>query len=234
MNKRKRWMVTVAAVLVATSANAQFAVIDVGAITQLIQQVKTMSDQLETARQQLTQAERTLDAMRGSRGMDQLLAGTVRNYLPPSWAELESAIVRAQGRYQRLASEFQRVVQDNRILSPEVLARLSDRDRTELEAARRAAAVMQVTAQQAYQTSSDRFASLQQLTTAIGTAADQKAILDLQARIAAEQGMLANEQTKLYVLTQSIEAEERVRRQRLKEEATDAFGSLRTLPPIGL
>ena len=51
-------------------------------------------------------------------------------------------------------------------------------------------------------TRSDRFTSLQQLISAIGGATDQKASLDLNARIAAEQGMLQNEQTKLQVLYQ--------------------------------
>ena len=57
--------------------------------------------------------------------------------------------------------------------------------------------MLQVTSRQALQVSSERFASLQQLIDAIPTATDPKAILDLQARIAAEQAMLQNEQTKL-------------------------------------
>src|SRR4051812_23230348 len=81
-------------------AHAQFAVIDVGAIAQLIQQLKTMSDQLQTARSQLTEAQRTLDALRGGRGMEGLLAGTVRNYLPPTWQELERAVGQASAQYQ--------------------------------------------------------------------------------------------------------------------------------------
>ncbi len=48
--------------------------------------------------------------------------------------------------------------------------------------------------------SSSRFAAIQQLISAIGGATDQKAVLDLQARIGAEAGMLQNEQTKLQSL----------------------------------
>jgi type IV secretion system protein VirB5 len=232
MNSRRALFVLLT--IFASAAHAQFAVIDVGAITQMVQQLKTMSDQLQTAQQQLTQAERTLDAMRGGRGMERLLSGTARNYLPPSWSELESAVYSASAQYRRLSSEFQALMRSNAVLSPQFLAQLSATDREELEAARRAAAVMQVSTREAYQTTSDRFNSLQQLVNAIGSAGDQKAILDLQARISAEQGMLANEQTKLYLLTQAAEADERARRQRMREEALDAIGSFSKLPPIGL
>lgn len=228
------WLMGVSLMLSAPLAHAQFAVIDVAAVARMVQQIKTMADQLETARNQLTQAQRTLDAMRGGRGMERLLGGTVRNYLPPSWAALEAAVDAASGQYQQLSSQFQQLVQASAVLSPELLAELSPQDRRELESARRSAAMLQVTTRAALTASSERFNSLQQLVDAIPSATDQKAILDLQARIAVEQGMLANEQTKLYVLTQAAQADEQARRQKLKEEALNAIGSLRTLPPIGL
>lgn len=236
MSMRRKWISVCAVGLLglASAAQAQFAVVDVGAIAQLIQQIQTMREQLETARSQLTQAQNTLDAMRGGRGMEQLLSGTVRNYLPPSWGDLEAAVNQASAQYGALAAQFQALVQANAVLSPQALAMLSVSDRRELEAARRSAAMMQVTARQALAASSDRFESLQQLIDAIPQAEDQKAILDLQARIAVEQGMLANEQTKMFVLSQAAEAEERARRQRVREQAMESIGSLRRLPPMGL
>ena len=44
---------------------------------------------------------------------------------------------------------------------------------------------------------------MQTLINAIPSATDQKGILDLQARIQAEQGMLQTDQTKLHVLYQA-------------------------------
>ena len=93
---------------------------------------------------------------------------------------------------------------------------------------------MQATSQQALQSSSQRFASLQQLINAIPSATDQKGALDLQARIAAEQAMLQNEQTKVQTLNQALQADERARQQRAQELSISNLGSLRTLPPIGL
>lgn len=236
MRIKARWVVLVATALlhVAPMASAQWAVVDVGAIAQLVQQLQAMRQQLETARNQLTQARQTLDAMRGGRGMERLLQGTVRNYLPPDWEELEAAVRNASVEYQRLANEVQRTLQQNAVLGTEALAMLSPRDRLELERARQAVAMHQVTARSALSASSARFESLQQLINAIPAATDQKAILDLQARIAAEQGMLVNEQIKLYVMAQAVEAEDRATRQRAKESARAAFGSWRSLPPIGL
>src|SRR6267154_2412727 len=55
------------------AVQAQFAVIDVGAIAQMIEQVATMADQLSTARNHLRQAQQEFQAMTGGRGMEQLL-----------------------------------------------------------------------------------------------------------------------------------------------------------------
>jgi len=218
----------------APTVHAQWAVIDVGAIAQLVEQIATMYQQLETARSTLRQAEQQYRATTGGRGMERLLSGTDRNYLPANWAQLEAAMRRADGTYRALGAQLQSVLNDNALLSDERVAALSPIERQQLEAARRSAALFRATSRQALETTSGRFASLQQLVDAIPSAPDQKAILDLQARIAAEQAMLVNEQTKLNVLHQVAQAEELARQQRLREQALADIGSLRRLPPMGL
>ncbi len=86
------------------------------------------------------------------------------------------------------------------------LAALSPADQQQITAARQTAALRQALAQEALANSSSRFAALQSLISTIGIATDQKGILDLQARITAELGMLQNEQTKLQVLSQAGDA----------------------------
>ncbi len=215
-------------------AHAQWAVVDVGAIAQLVQQVSTMRDQLETTRDQLRQTRETLDSMRGGRGMERLLYGTSRNYLPSDWQELAAVLDQTSAGYGALAAELQRLVNANAILTPQQIATLSQADRLHLESARRSAAMLQVLTREALSTTSRRFGSLQQLIDAIPAASDQKAVLDLQARIQAEQGMLQNEATKLGVLYQAAQAEEWARRQRVREQAIASIGSLRDLAPLGL
>jgi type IV secretion system protein VirB5 len=209
-------------------------VVDAGAITQLIMQIRTLNQQLTTARDQLTQARDEFRSITGGRGMEQLLGGTVRNYLPPNWTELQGVLQGAASTYGALSASVQAVINANAVLTPQQVAALSPRERDQLEAARRSAAMLQVLAREALATTSARFASIQQLINAIPAASDQKAILDLQARISAEQSMLQNEQTKLDVLYQAAQAEEWARRQRVREQAIADIGSLRRLPRLGL
>lgn len=234
--RRVRWLFMSIAIGFGISpvAHAQWAVVDVGAIAQLVQQVNTMRQQLETTRDQLQQARHTLDSMRGGRGMERLLAGTVRNYLPSDWQQLAAVLDQTSTGYGALSAELQRLIDANSILTPQQIANLSPAERSQLESARRSAAMLQALTRQALSETSRRFASIQQLIHAIPQANDQKAILDLQARIQAEQGMLQNESTKLGVLYQAAQAEEWARNQRIREQAIAAIGSLRDLPPLEL
>src|SRR4051812_49669563 len=90
----------------APSVHAQWAVIDVGAIAQLVEQIATMYQQLETARNTLRQAEQQYRATTGGRGMERLLSGTDRNYLPANWTQLEAAVQRADGAYRALGTRL--------------------------------------------------------------------------------------------------------------------------------
>jgi type IV secretion system protein VirB5 len=114
------------------------------------------------------------------------------------------------------------------------VAALSPDERARLDVARRSAALLQATARQALLTTSQRFSSLQQLIDAIPSATDQKAVLELQSRISAEEAMLQNEHAKLDVLHQAAEAEELSRQQQIREQAITDIGSFRRLPPMGL
>jgi hypothetical protein len=216
------------------TANAQWAVVDVGAITQLIQQVRTMQEQLSTARNQLAQAQAAHRAMTGGRGMERLLGEVPRNYLPGQWRELAEVLSQTSVSYGAIAREMQRVINANSVLTADQLNSLSATDRQILESSRRSKAMLQVMTREALNRTGDRFGSIQQLIDAIGRAEDPKAVLDLQARIQAESTMLINENTKLQVLHQLAQAEEEARELRAREEAMNAFGSLRDLPPIGL
>src|SRR5215469_8769876 len=82
----------------APAARAQFAVIDVASLSQLISEAQVLEQQLATARNQLTQAQSEYQSITGARGLGRLLAGTVRNYLPPDWATLQAAL-QGSGRF---------------------------------------------------------------------------------------------------------------------------------------
>jgi type IV secretion system protein VirB5 len=226
---RIRWvsMCLILYVAALPAARAQWAVIDVGAIAQLIQEVQTLSQQLTTAQAQLNQAEAALATTTGNRGMQLLLSGTNRNYLPMSTAQLTAASQGAGG-YPGLASGVQTSMTSNAVMSPAQLAALPPSAQQQVIADRQTIALRQAVAGQALSNSSARFAALQSLIAAIPSARDQKGILDLQARINAEIGMLQNEQTKLQVLGQATEAMSAVNAQREREQVIVGQGQFAT------
>jgi type IV secretion system protein VirB5 len=213
-------------------ASAQWAVIDVGAIAQLIQQYLTLQEQLTTMQNHLDQARRQYESMTGERGMERLLAGTVRNYLPADYRALVDAVAGAGWAYSAFSSSARAFLDANAVLTPEQLAVLSPEDRAHLEATRRSTATLQALTEQALANTSGRFAAIQRLIDAIPAASDPKAILDLQARIQAEQGMLTNESNKLEVLFQTLSAQDGAERLRRREQAIADIGSYRDLPPL--
>src|SRR5579859_1285950 len=159
--RAQRFLLTIGlAVSAVPAAHAQWAVIDVGAIGQLIQEVATLHQQLMTAEAQLSQAEGALQTMTGTRGMQTLLSGTVRNYLPSSGPQLLAAL-EGGGAYPGLASSVRVNVANNAVLSPAQLSALSPADQQQIVAERRTVALRQAVAQEALANSSARFASIQ-------------------------------------------------------------------------
>lgn len=215
-------------------AHAAMAVIDVSAIRQLVQQVTTLREQLANAREQLRQAQQSYAATTGTRGMERLAAGVARNYLPPDWAALADVLSETSATYGALSRELVALERGNAVLGTSELAALTPDARARVEEGRRASAASQVLAREALATTSRRFTTVQSLLDAIGSAQDPKAVMDLSARIQAEQAMLANEQTKLEVLFRALEAERAVQSQQARERAVRDLGSLRSLPPLGL
>jgi type IV secretion system protein VirB5 len=227
MSFDKSWLLAVllpVVVFAAPSARAQFAVIDVASVRQLVQQVQTLGQQLDAARAQVAQAQLLYQSTTGNRGMAQLLSGVPRNYLPTDWAQLSAAMQGAGGAPGTLGSAIRAATAANAVLSARQLASLSAEEQLQIGNARQSVALAQALAQQALANSSGRFASIQQLIAAIPAATDQKGILELQARISAEQDMLQNEQTKLQVLYQAAQAQAAVVAQQAREQIIAGHG----------
>jgi type IV secretion system protein VirB5 len=222
------WLVFALLVGSVPVAQAQFAVIDVASVTQLVSEVKTLQQQLTTAQADLAQAQTAYQSTIGNRGMDQLLSGTVRNYLPSSWSGVQSAFQSTNSSYPALTGDFNAALSSNAVLSTQQLAGLSPAASQQMQSGRQSVALLQAVSHQALATTSSRFTSLQQLIDAIARAGDQKSALDLHARIGAETGMLQNEQTKLQVLYQSAQAEHWANQQRAREQVISGHGQFAT------
>jgi len=212
----------------APKAQAQFAVIDVAAVTQLVTEVQNLEQTLAVAREHLTEAETELRSMTGDRGMEQLLSGTNRNYLPVDWGQLTAALSNASSAYATLTAGIQQALAEDAVLTPQQVATLSPDGQQQLAADRSTAALLQAVSRDALANSSNRFADLQQLINTIGSAGDQKGILDLNARIGAEQAMLENEQTKLAMLVAAAEAQRWADEEQDRERAIAGQGEFST------
>jgi type IV secretion system protein VirB5 len=212
----------------APAARAQFAVIDVASVTQLVTEVENLEQALIVAREHLAEAQAQLRSMTGDRGMERLLAGTSRNYLPPDWSQLTAALDETSSAYAALSKAIQQALTEDAVLTPRQLASLSPQGQQQLAADRGTAALLQAVSRQALANASSRFADLQRLIDAIGAASDQKSILDLNARIGAEQAMLQNEQTKLATLVAAAEAQRWADEEQDRERAIAGQGEFAT------
>jgi type IV secretion system protein VirB5 len=230
MNRSKRAagvLIILAAFGPVESVRAQFAVIDIAAINQLIIEVQQLQQALQIAQATLNQAQQAYAAITGGRGMENLLNGIIRNYLPANWQQLLSGA-------GVLGADVAATITRNTILTPDLTANYSTDEMAVLKARRSAVALNEALARQELANVSQRFDSIQQLINAIPRAADEKGILDLQARIQAEQGMLENENSKLHVLYEAAQSQEQTARQRADEQAVKDIGNLRALPALGL
>lgn len=221
-------IIILALVAAAPAAQAQFAVIDVASVTQLVTEVQNLEQALTVAREHLAEAQTELRSMTGDRGMEQLLAGTNRNYLPTDWGQLAAALNNTGSAYAALTTGIQQALSDDAVLTPQQVATLSPDGQQQLAADRGTAALLQAVSRQALANASGRFANLQQLIDAIGTASDQKGILDLDARIGAEQAMLENEQAKLAMLVAAAEAQRWADEEQDRERAIAGQGEFAT------
>jgi type IV secretion system protein VirB5 len=214
------------------AAHAQWAVIDVAAINQLIQEVTTLQQALSTAQQQLAQAQSAYAAITGNRGMSQLLSGTNWNYLPSNSSDIQAVLSGTSGAYGSLGSSVQSHVASNAVLTPEQIASLSSTEASQLTADRTSTAFLQAMTDQALATTSARFAQLQELVNAIPTATDEKGVLDLQARIEAQETLLQNDEMKLSVLYQVAQSQQQADQERAQEQAIAGIGTFSALPPL--
>lgn len=213
-------------------AQAGIPVIDVAALAQLIQQVTYWSEQIRHMVTQVNQLRATYESISGQRGMGQVLAisDAARNYLPEEIGATLDAIGPVAGAYAGVAGAVQAIVSANAVLPAGMLEELTPEQRELIERSRQAAASLQQMSRTAYANTSRRFGELRGLITAIGATDDQKGILELAARIQAEQAMLVNEQTKLTTLHQVAQAQELARAQQVREHSVRSVGTFRSSP----
>jgi type IV secretion system protein VirB5 len=205
-------------------ARAQMIVFDPQAVAQQMQQLQQQVQQLSTLKQQLEQGQQlysSLNRLTDVNSVASLLSRPeIRSVLPTDYKQIQSLFSGSGGGSFGTASSF---------LSGNSHYTSAGNDFYSQEIARLAKSTAggQSLAQSIYDAATKRMDGIEQLRQRIGTSADPKEILDLQARISAEQGFLQIDVLRMQALGQLQQAEVTVSQQRREEEQRRQIDSFR-------
>ena len=209
------------AMAVAFPASAQTVVYDPTAVGKLIQQYENALQQLDQLKAQVSQGQQLLQHFNTASGVNaiasELATPALRAFLP----DADRYVAAANGNFSALGSlgsSAASIRSTNHIYTPAA----ADSVGQDLEAQGNRAALDQALGQQVATVSATRLQGLQTLQTSIDGAKDVRAVMDLQARLQAEQALISNDQVRLQGLAMAQAAEDRIQQQRERERAAKA------------
>jgi type IV secretion system protein VirB5 len=184
-----KWLAPVLTLILSVSSmnvNATgIPVFDGAAATNMLQQIIQSKTQIDNQIEQITELKNQVSALSGSRNMGKIL-NTVKDQLPNEWKAVYGSVTATN--YKDL---------------------LKGKDYTPEQAAKALFANYDATLK-SFEDSKKRLDNIQALMTKINQTKDIKAAADLQSRIAAEQAIIQNNQTKLDMVSKLFELEEKV------------------------
>jgi type IV secretion system protein VirB5 len=179
-------------------------VVDVANLGQSIQQVMHMVEQINQLKSQLAVAEQHIDRISGSRGMGDLLHTTYDLTVQVDESEILKNAGLKSAEATGLAGET---------------AELYDEGN-------RNVALQLGQSEKSLQQAQARFSELSKLVAKVNHCPDPKDIMDLQARIEAENVLLQNEMVKLSMLQMQAQARDAAHRQKIRQMAIEATGEI--------
>lgn len=200
-------------------ALAQIPVTDGASIAQQIaQQVETIAKwkiQYDQMKAQIEQAEKQFESMTGSRNLGQILNDPkFRNTLPQDWQAAYDSI--KDSGVKGLAGRGKDIYEQNKVFDSCAFIK-EEQEKLNCEAMAVKPSQDKAFALDAYDKAKDRITQIEQLMAKINDTPDQKAIAELQGRIAAEQATLQNEQTRIQLYQMIVASEEKIQQQRGRE-----------------
>ncbi|ALJ08394.1 MULTISPECIES: type IV secretion system protein [Brevundimonas] len=211
----------------APAARAQQIVHDPRALAQMIEEARTTLDQLKALQTQVEQGQRLFDSLNDLSDVN-ALAGelglpTVRNPLP-DMRSLRAAANGDLGALGDLADRADAIRRDTRLYTPPTgdLSPAGAYYRDSLERAGARTARDLAVGEAVAGAADRRLEGLETLRSALDTAPNARAVMDLEARLAAEQALIQNEQVRLQGLALTQAAEARLEEQRARERAEAA------------
>lgn len=230
MKKRLLAAAAAASVLMCAGggASAQMIVHDQTAMMQMLKDAQTSLKQLHEMQKQLQEAQRLYDGLNkvitDPNSIGEVLNNPVIRGAMPEQADALGALARG-GSINDLGDLSRRVGEVReayRAFTPNPDGAKSATDRyyeNALENAGNRAARDLAVGERVYEASSVRLMGLEQLRRAISHAPNARAVMDLEARLAAETAMMQNELVRLQGLQMMQAAEEKLERQREAEGA---------------
>jgi type IV secretion system protein VirB5 len=178
-----------------------------------IQQLVQMIEQLKQMEQQYEQLQLTYQKMTGSRPQFGSIFNDnkYKNYVPENLKQTYEAI--RSGGYNSLTSTGQEVLRSNVEIKNNAIAMCSNLGEGQKRACERQvmlAAQDRGFSGEAYEKAKGRYERIQELIGKISGTDDQKAILELNARIQAEQALIQNEALKLQIYRMVADSERRL------------------------
>lgn len=214
-------------VLAGVPAQAQEIVYDPMAYARMIEDALTALQQLEALKKQIEQGEQLFDSLNQRSDVNALADGLglpeVRNPLP-DMAALRAAADGDLSALGALAERAEAIRRETRLYTPPAgeagPAEAFYRDSLERSGLRTARDL--ALGEAVGQAADARLEGLETLRRALDTAPNARAVMDLDARLAAEQALIQNEQVRLQGLALTQAAEARLEEQRARERAEAA------------
>ncbi len=219
MKKLSASCILAVGIAASSAAFAQIPVTDGASIAKSVEnQIETMAKwkmQYDQMVSQIDQMKQQYAAVTGARGMGELFNNPqLRDYLPQDWQGVYDSV--KSGGYAGLSGRAESIYDNNKVYDA-CVGFVSNEQRTNCEAQAVKGAQDKAFALDAYDAAKNRLSQIDQLMRQINQTQDPKAIAELQGRIAAEQAMIQNEQTKLQMYQMVAAAEDRLQQQRQKE-----------------
>jgi type IV secretion system protein VirB5 len=196
---RARTLFGLALALLSSEAHAQLAVVDSTNAVNFMVSIEKLQAQVETL-------EATYRALSGARGLANALNNPeLRQYLPADWARVYDSAT--NGGYEGISGTLRAIGNAERLRGT---GSVDEQIQRVMARSANAAATDKAVGVQAFAGTRGRLTQIESLMELAATTRDQKAILEVQARIASEQAAIQVETTKLQLIAMLQRAEERL------------------------
>jgi type IV secretion system protein VirB5 len=195
-------------------------VIDVANLVQTLQQVSNDITKISNQVQQITQLQRQLASISGMRNLGNVFdSPTLKNYVPAqAYTVLDAIDTSGYGGLTPTAKALRDAALLYNCLD------LTGAARTRCQATLAQPYQQKGLLQDAMRSAAGRLAQIDALMHQINATTDQKSVLEIQARIGAENALLAHEMSQVQMLTGMADSEERIARSRNRERQYEMLG----------